>query len=64
MRRLDAALDREEALARALAGEERLVARVDVAGEQLGAVGVGAGDEEGGHAAARRRRGAPRSACG
>ena len=42
--------DAEEALGGALAGEERPVALVDVAGEQLGAVGVGARDE---HASAR-----------
>ena len=38
-----------EAFGRALAGEERPVARVDVAGQQVGAVGVGARDQDGRH---------------
>ena len=45
-RHLDAALDAVEALGGALARDERAVALVDVAREQLGAVGVGAGDEQ------------------
>ena len=44
-------LQPEEALGRALAGEERPVALVDVGGDQLRALGVGAGDEHGRHAA-------------
>ena len=39
-----------EALARALAGGERLVALVDVAREQVGGEGVGAGDDDRRHA--------------
>ena len=46
-----AVLQAEEALGRALAGQERPVALVDVAGDELGALGVGAGDEDGRHAA-------------
>ena len=34
-----------------LAGEEGLILGIDVAGDELGAVGVGTGDEDGGHAA-------------
>ena len=44
------ALDVEEPLGRALAGEERVVAFVDVVGQQSGAVGVGARDDERRHA--------------
>ena len=46
-----AVLEAEEALGRPLAGEERPVALVDVGGDQLGALGVGAGDEDGRDAA-------------
>ena len=63
-RRLDARADAVEALRRALAGEERAVALVDVAGEQRRRVGVGARDEERRHVQRRRPRGARRRACG
>ena len=46
-----AVLQAEEAFGRALAGDEWPVALVDVAGDQLGAFGVGAGDEDGRNAA-------------
>ena len=45
-RHLDAAVDPVEPLGRAVARAERLVARVDVGGEELRAVGVGASDDE------------------
>lgn len=45
---LDAAVDVVETLGRALAGAEGLVGVVDVAGQQVGRVGVGARDEHGG----------------
>ena len=45
-------LDAVEALAGAgFAGKEWLVGGIDVAGDELGAVGVSAGDEDGGHVA-------------
>ena len=53
-----------EALGGALAGEERLVALVDVGGEQVGGLGVGAREHAGSARPARRPRGARRSACG
>ena len=46
-----AVLQAEEALGGALAGQELAVALVDVGGDQLRALGVGAGDEQGRHAA-------------
>ena len=51
-----AVLEAEEALGRALAGQELAVALVDVRGDQLGALGVGAGDEQGRNAADVRRQ--------
>ena len=42
-----AVLQAEEAFGRPLAGEERPVALVDVAGDELGAFRIGAGDEDG-----------------
>ena len=41
-----AVLEAVEALGRPLAGDERPVALVDVGGDELGAFGVGAGDED------------------
>ena len=46
-----AVLQAEEAFGRPLAGDERPVALIDVAGDELGAFGVGAGDEDRRHAA-------------
>ena len=43
-------LETIEAFGRALAGDERPVTLVDVAGDELGAFGVGAGDDDGRHA--------------
>ncbi len=45
-----AVLQAEEAFGRPLAGDERAVPLVDVAGDQLGAFGVGARDEDRRHA--------------
>ena len=42
-----AVLEAEEALWRAFAGDEWPVALVDIAGDELGALGIGAGDEDG-----------------
>ena len=50
-RGLDAALDAEEALGRALAGQERAVALVDVARQERGAERVRARDEHRGDVA-------------
>ena len=41
-----AVLEAKEALGRSLAGNERAVALVDVAGDELGAFGIGARDED------------------
>src|SRR3982751_2174016 len=41
-----AVLQAEESLGRAFAGDERTVARIDVAGDQLRAFGIGAGDDD------------------
>ena len=49
-RRLDAAADAEEALRRALARQELVVALVDVARQELRGVGVRAGDQQRRHA--------------
>ena len=46
----DAWLDMKEPFRGALAGQEGHVVGVDVAGQQVGGVGVGAGDQEGGYA--------------
>src|SRR5262249_25080853 len=46
----DATLESEESLAGALTGEEFNVANVAVSSHKLGAVGVGAGDQDCGHA--------------
>ena len=62
-RRLEARLDEEVALRGALAGEELVVALVDVARDQRGAERVGARDDEGRHVAdvGREPRGGQRA---
>src|SRR5271166_6326573 len=47
--RLDATADAIEAFRRALPGTESPIARIDVAGEQVRAVGVGARHDQRGH---------------
>ena len=49
-RRLNAAANAEESFRRALAGAEGAVALVDIAGQKIGAVGVGASHDQRGHA--------------
>ncbi len=51
MRQAGAGLEPVEALGRALAGDELAVALVDVGGDQLGALGIGARHHDRGHAA-------------
>jgi hypothetical protein len=55
-RALDAALVAEEPFRRAIAGEELAIARIDVARDELRAVGVGARDEHGRHVENVRRQ--------
>ena len=55
-RRIDAAFDHEEAFRRALAGEEWMIAFVDVAGQQRGAVRIRPCDDERRHAHDVRRQ--------
>ena len=49
-RRLDAAANAEESFRRALAGAEGAVPLVDIAGKEIGAVGIGASHDQRGHA--------------
>ena len=49
-RHVETAVDREKALRSPLAGDERMIALVDVAGQQRGAVGIRARDDERRHA--------------
>ena len=57
-------LEAEEAFGRALAGDELAIALVDIAGHQLRALGIGAGDDDGRNTASRPQPGARRRDCG